>query len=254
MQVMEAYFDESGIHDGSLVCVVAGVIADALVWKEFTADWQRLLEGAQIRAFHATDCANGAGEFKSWDPARRTSFYNDAVQLILVRRIRGFAVLVPTEGYTKAFSGSPGKSVFPQPYLIGFRQVIDKACELTESEGQDSIVSLTFELATRQQGRARELADFLMTYATSWEHFDRASKIAWATKSIAPLQVADVFAYEVYRYVTKPSQFSPRTPFVRKWPLIVSVESWSKDDLEMLARMAEIVEIGPPHEEDVEDY
>ncbi|HEY8795748.1 MAG TPA: DUF3800 domain-containing protein [Gemmatimonadaceae bacterium] len=206
MSEVEAYFDESGTHAESLVCVVAGVVASAPDWKEFTRDWQRVMERARINTFHATDCANGGGDFKNCGPDERASLYNDVVQLLLTRGIRAVAVVVPTESYSKAFADSPGKPVFPQPYLIGFRHVIDKICDLIQSETKDATVTLTFEMARRQRGRARELAEFLMTYAKTWEHFDRVSGITWATKLTPPLQAADVIAYEIYREMTRPAK------------------------------------------------
>ena len=53
---MEAYFDESGIHDGAKVCVVAGYYGTEMAWKKFEGQWNKiLLDYPELNgeAFHA---------------------------------------------------------------------------------------------------------------------------------------------------------------------------------------------------------
>ena len=55
--MLRAYLDESGIHDGSQVCVVAGYFGGSGRWKEFETDWKRLLHRFDVpmEEFHAKD-------------------------------------------------------------------------------------------------------------------------------------------------------------------------------------------------------
>ncbi len=55
--MIEAYIDESGIHDGALICVVAGYFGGRGRWKKFEADWKRLLRQFDVpmEEFHAKD-------------------------------------------------------------------------------------------------------------------------------------------------------------------------------------------------------
>jgi hypothetical protein len=54
---IQGYLDESGIHDGSLMCVVAGYFGGSGQWKRFETDWRQLLDrfGIPVEQFHAKD-------------------------------------------------------------------------------------------------------------------------------------------------------------------------------------------------------
>jgi hypothetical protein len=54
---IEAYFDESGIHDGSLMCVVAGYFGGHGKWKDLEKDWRATLAKFKVPLdqFHAKD-------------------------------------------------------------------------------------------------------------------------------------------------------------------------------------------------------
>ena len=53
--MIEAYIDESGIHEGAKVCVVAGYFGGRGQWRRFESEWLRLLKGYDIPLsdFHA---------------------------------------------------------------------------------------------------------------------------------------------------------------------------------------------------------
>ncbi len=52
---MLAYLDESGIHDGASVCVIAGYFGARMRWNAFETDWKRLLYRYKVPMdkFHA---------------------------------------------------------------------------------------------------------------------------------------------------------------------------------------------------------
>lgn len=53
--MLDAYLDESGIHDGASACVLAGYFGGRGRWKDFEADWMRMLSRFQVpmQEFHA---------------------------------------------------------------------------------------------------------------------------------------------------------------------------------------------------------
>lgn len=55
--MIDAYIDESGIHDGAAVCVVAGYYGGRGQWKKFEKAWKRELNsaGMSLNEFHAKD-------------------------------------------------------------------------------------------------------------------------------------------------------------------------------------------------------
>lgn len=52
---IEGYLDESGIHEGSLACVVAGYFGGQGKWKKFERDWRQVLKTFRVPLdrFHA---------------------------------------------------------------------------------------------------------------------------------------------------------------------------------------------------------
>ena len=53
--MMEVFLDESGIHDGASVCVVAGYFGQRSHWRHFERAWKDVLLrfGFQLKDFHA---------------------------------------------------------------------------------------------------------------------------------------------------------------------------------------------------------
>ena len=53
--LVEAYLDESGIHEEAKVCVIGGYFAGPSRWKKFESDWKKLLHKFKIpiEKFHA---------------------------------------------------------------------------------------------------------------------------------------------------------------------------------------------------------
>jgi hypothetical protein len=51
--MIDAYIDESGIHDGAEVCLLAGYFGGRGQWRKFEKSWQRVLRDFGLDAFHA---------------------------------------------------------------------------------------------------------------------------------------------------------------------------------------------------------
>jgi hypothetical protein len=88
--MLSAYFDESGTHRGSPICVVAGLVASPSQWERLTASWQKVLDSASITDFHSSDCAKGYGAFKGWSPGEREQLYSRFVNI--TKRLVAFRV------------------------------------------------------------------------------------------------------------------------------------------------------------------
>jgi hypothetical protein len=57
--MIDAYLDESGIHDGAAICVVAGYFGGKGQFRKLEKAWTRILarHGVPFNKFHATDMA-----------------------------------------------------------------------------------------------------------------------------------------------------------------------------------------------------
>ena len=76
--MLNAYLDESGIHDGAQVCVVAGYFGKKGPWRKLEASWKATLEQKDFRVplkeFHAKDLIKRRGFFQAWSNDRYQEF------------------------------------------------------------------------------------------------------------------------------------------------------------------------------------
>jgi len=99
--MLKAYFDESGIHAGAPICVVAGFVATNRCCSGLSWKWRGLLDKYEIEFFHAREYAKRSGPFRegppniwrtakeifahhppNWDYECRRNFETDALAVI----------------------------------------------------------------------------------------------------------------------------------------------------------------------------
>jgi hypothetical protein len=84
LALFEAYMDESGIHAGSRVCVVAGFVAPNHVCADLEIKWRTVLRKFGVKYFHAKEfAAIDSGQFFGWRAERKQRFISDALGTIL---------------------------------------------------------------------------------------------------------------------------------------------------------------------------
>jgi hypothetical protein len=234
---LRAYFDESGTHCGSPVCVVAGLVGYTDEWETLWAEWDSVLKREQVGTFHATDCATGWGKkYLGWPAKKRDAFYAELLDIVLARRLRGLVAAVGRRDYAEAFVGLSAECVYPQPYIVGFRRVIDLACEYAIATHPGEKLTLIFESA-KGNPRAHELSQFLEKWH-DWEHYDLVDGIDWKKKTTIPLQAADAVAYETWRELTRESRFAPRSQFQKLDPILAPIEHCDVGFMKAMARFA----------------
>jgi hypothetical protein len=153
--MIDAYIDESGIHDGALICVIAGYFGGRGKWRKFEADWKRLLKRFDVpmEEFHAKDLFPVArGWFRHHWNGDHSGFMEAVADTIashpkitpvsagiLVNDFRGF----PLE-MRRYFTGATlrnGKKVIGtgcpnKPYFVPFQRLIINVCEYAPVGGR----------------------------------------------------------------------------------------------------------------------
>src|ERR1700686_2693669 len=61
--LVEAYFDESGTHQGSPIMCVAGYLFSPEQCKRFSEEWSAVLKEYGLPYFRMSECAHGTGVF-----------------------------------------------------------------------------------------------------------------------------------------------------------------------------------------------
>ncbi len=87
--VINAFVDDSSAQEGDQELCLAGYVAPASVWEEFSDDWQLVLDSPPaIKGFHAVDAQGLKGEFLGWAEADR-----DLKVLQLAKVVRDYDVM-----------------------------------------------------------------------------------------------------------------------------------------------------------------
>lgn len=91
---MEACMDESGIHEGAHVCVIAGYWGSLKKWKHFEIRWRTVLKEANeptLKEFHSVEFWNSKGArrgvFAEWSDEKANKFIDDLANCIVESKV-----------------------------------------------------------------------------------------------------------------------------------------------------------------------
>jgi hypothetical protein len=169
--MLKAYFDESGIHGGAPVCIVAGFVATQRCCNDLALGWRGLLDKYEIEFFHAREYAKRTGPFKegpphlwrtakeifahhppNWDSDCRRSFETDALAVIHVSLDRSDPLILVgaainskdflalpidhrrwlTGGYMSAPKKWRRQGAPTKPYFLAFQQAVLDAVKFSQ--------------------------------------------------------------------------------------------------------------------------
>jgi hypothetical protein len=171
--MLEGYFDETGIHDGAAICIVAGYYAQRSQWKKYETAWKKILRRERIKEFHARvffGPSPKGSEYQGWSAERRKWYIRDLLETIAANELHavGAGVIVAdwkrlsieqqqfltgAEYSTKlnrfTTSGCPSK-----PYFLPFQDCIAKVARRC-SNGEKAHFS--FDLNKEFSGYTRDL-------------------------------------------------------------------------------------------------
>ena len=215
--MLEAYCDESGIHDGAKVCAVAGWVATARTWQLFEDRWSKACQGVEWhgKEFFARD---GEGSrvkpYKGWSDADALSYVKGLVEAVIVSDLRAVGGIVHVDPF-KALSlddrkwltgatwnnqkqrftttGSPNR-----PYYLGFVECLEGAAACVKKPGWQ--VSFVFD----QQNVLAPYALQFFQVAQNQKHTEISSRLGDVTfkckKGVGGLQAADMLAHSLHRF------------------------------------------------------
>ena len=219
----QAYFDESGIHRGAPVCVVAGFYGAQDSWRPFEKEWTQILDlnGLREHGFRAKDffdrvSGKRVGVYRDWCDKQATEFIEALVEVIVRNEIFpiGYAVVVedflamplvsrrwltgakfrrPDGKYISG--GCPSKS-----YYLPFQFSVLRAAQLSGASPEEKIHFFAgIDRAVHKY--ASELYRFLLQD----ERLDDSLRSLLGTiayprsKNTPGIQAADLLAYRIYR-------------------------------------------------------
>ena len=229
--MLAAYLDESGIHDGAELCVIAGYFGGTGQWKRFDADWRNLLRNAAVplKEFHAKDLLNRGGFFcrSQWNDKQHSRFLDDIADVICRYKIYPISHGVVVEDFNQfnhaqrrlftgavlnngklITSGSPNK-----PYFMPFQHCVKRIASYAPVGGR---VDFYF-------GLNKPFAEFTTalweTLKSDWllpPYRDQLGNVSFPLASETPqLQAADFLVHSVYKdmlYLKHNRSFGKESP------------------------------------------
>jgi uncharacterized protein DUF3800 len=214
--MIDAYLDESGIHDDSAICVIAGYFGGRGQWRKFEEDWKALLAefDVPIAQFHSNKLLKRKGFFADWTDSKYGKFMAAAVSTIIQYKIHPIAQGIFVHDYylfneeqrrflTGAIlhngrgilvtTGNPNK-----PYFMPFQQLVKKVASHAPVGGKahfffgtDRIFS---EYAALLMGQMRDNPDMPF-------HERLGSVVFPSAKESVHLHPADFLAYLVRHHM-----------------------------------------------------
>src|SRR5258705_13747513 len=93
--MIDAYLDESGIHEGAEVCLIAGYFGGRGQWRKFGKAWEQLLNNFKVplNEFHAQNLVKRTNFFYGW-----SSTESKELQVALAQTIAQFKIYPVAQG------------------------------------------------------------------------------------------------------------------------------------------------------------
>jgi hypothetical protein len=194
--IIQAYMDETGIHDGAPITAVAGYLASEEMWRKFSEEWTAVLREFGVRVFHATDYENFKGGFKGWTLEKKVRFAECLFPILPANTWIGLGYAVVNQDYEDALQGHERlKAMLSSPYMLCFQGIIERLARPFQGNPTRDRLAFFFENN-----------DFEREAFLCWDWLKRQTfgeklvSITFGSKNdFVPCQAADALAYETYK-------------------------------------------------------
>jgi hypothetical protein len=211
--MIDAYIDESGIHDGAPACVVAGYFGGRGQWRKTERDWRRVLNKFHVPVpeFHAVNLVKRRKFFHGWSSDESLELQLALAEVVTQYKVYPVAKCVLTPDYKRMTQAEQkfltGATLRPdghirqhgnvsQPYFAPFQQVIRTVLGHTTLGGK---AHFFFGIDEASQGYARSLFEELKNNPDH-DYSERMGTIAFPQAKDTPaMQVADLLSYLTYQ-------------------------------------------------------
>jgi uncharacterized protein DUF3800 len=192
--LLRAYFDETGIHDGSPMTVICGVVAPLSKWDSFDADWKKQLEVPGVPHFHAIDCEHADGVFQGIQrPLRDSLFW-------------GLADVIGRHGIHVVNAGISAKDWknypiiqerFGSPFHLCFTYILQQLSKWSNEHANGEKLCLSFSQQNQYKDKAQRIFE---AYISSTHEGVGLVSLQFSDMKLFPgLQAADLVCYETFK-------------------------------------------------------
>jgi|SRR5882762_35226 len=202
-----SYFDDSSDERRQKYFACGGLIGGEAQWLTFDALWANATRDL-IEPFRSTECECNQKQFKEWPKSRCNALMDALVGLLQNYMLSAFASIVPIADY---------KDVFPDckkydPYYLAVRHTILNMAHIGWAGRHH--VKLWFEDNPATSPMTLKIYNEVKS-VKNWDPATYLLGITFGSKSLYPLQAADLVAREAFKHVDNLGTRSTRIPMKR---------------------------------------
>jgi hypothetical protein len=156
-----AFFDESGTHDGSEIFAMAGLISSYEAWIRFELKWRSILRAFGIQnGFHFTDFMARRAEFENdWNNAKRNDFMAQLCGAVSENIVVGIATAAFLDEYESVVPPDLREQL-KHPYYFGLYTCLYQVVSWPHFKAKVSLpreLEFLFDRKPKFEGLAREI-------------------------------------------------------------------------------------------------
>ena len=217
MAFLGAYVDDSGAPENSPSYVLSAFFATGKEWDSIMREWLGVVHHYKVTAFHATDCANGAGEFDGWSSKKKRKMFTNLINILSRHTsMKGCSCGILIKDYEEV--------VYPEAHKLfgGPRLLVFQLLALEVAKHADMPVAFIMDKPTQDWGRIDDIFERTRKLEKSQWVRHLHSLTPGNIRTFPAIQTADLLAYESYRHLSQKSGLVPKRR-IRKslWRLIV---------------------------------
>ena len=193
---VEAYFDESGSHQGSPVLCVAGYAMEAVQARLLEQEWRSLLQLFSLPYFRMSECAQGTRAFRPLTMPQRIEVATRAIGIIKRRARRGFAITLDEPEYVRLFGDPESLEALGDAYTWCLRTCLTAIADWCKDNASIEGVSYVFEAGHASQLLADRVLTETNAVSITRQNRRYLSHSFVGKKDACGLQAADLLAWQ----------------------------------------------------------
>jgi len=192
---VEAYFDESGSHDGAPVLCVAGYIFKKSEAIKLRREWRKVLRWKELPYFRMSECAHGNGPFANLTKPERVEVETKLIEIIKARSIQGLAVTVNSKEFLELM---PRHNLIGGPYTFSAHAILGGIYNWLQCNPRVGRMAYFFEAGHKNEREANAIMKLLFEQPKLKEAY-KFGRYGFVDKEGTPaVQAADLLAWQWY--------------------------------------------------------
>jgi hypothetical protein len=224
------YFDDSGTHPESEMAVASCYIGHVEQWNELCRNWNEANEKEEFGTFHMADFVANKAQFKApvWaDKRKRDRTIMRLINIIRTRAEYGFSACIVKDAYDKHILADPVlvRKSYKNHYSAAIHMCMAHIDEWRTKRNREEPIQYIFDQLSKGRGEIDAMFQTVMLGGSDglkrYGVYGKKLRDGWSfqdKESVVPLQAADIWAYENYRYmrdiVIPNSGSAPRQSFL----------------------------------------